>query len=318
MHPPAKEAERHKETIEVVEDLITALDPKLLSKRAVDCKEYSRALFYLEPYMEHNMQAQEQDELAQALQSIYTQVDDPDGLEGISARVMNVSLDQQALNHRKAGRWTAAQSWYEIRLAESPSNANIQLDLLTCLKESGQHGKPGRMHFRVEVVLILITDVLLNYVEGMKSSSGSINRIAPFAVEASWATNRWKTLEEYLRLYSAGDVSEVFDLGIGQALLSLKERDVAKFKEHVKMLREKVAGSMSYAATSSLRTAHDLMLRCHVLSDLEMIVDKPEAEDGTQQSILAALDRRLEVLGAYVGDKQYLLGVRRAAMELMR
>jgi len=84
------------------------------------------------------------------------------------------------------------------------------------------------------------------------------------------------------------------------------------------MLREKVAGSMSYATTASLRASHDLMLRCHVLSDLEMIVDKPVTEDGTGQPILAALDRRLEVLGAYVSDKQYLLGVRRAAMELVR
>ncbi|KAK0655783.1 hypothetical protein B0T16DRAFT_487236 [Cercophora newfieldiana] len=300
IHPSAQQAERHKTSIELVENLITALDRKLLSKRAVDCKEYARALFFLEPYFEEqqNIPPDEEEHLTQTIQSIYTQVDDPDGLEGISARVMNISLDQQALNHRKAGRWTAAQSWYEIRLAESPSDTNVQLDLLTCLRESGQH------------------DVLLNYVEGMKSTSNSVNRIAPFAVEASWATNRWKTLEKYLRHYNAGDVSEVFDLGIGQALLSLKEGDVPKFKEQVKMLREKVAGSMSYSATSSLRACHDAMLRCHVLSDLEMIVDKPATED--QQSILAALDRRLEVLGAYVGDKQYLLGVRRAAMELMR
>jgi len=133
----------HKKSIKWVEDLIAALDPELISKRAVDCKDYARALFFLEPYMEDKKNAtpQEMEHLTQTIQSIYTQVDDPDGLEGLSARVMNISLDQQALNHRKAGRWTAAQTWYEIRLAESPSNTNTQLDLLTCLKESGQHGK---------------------------------------------------------------------------------------------------------------------------------------------------------------------------------
>jgi serine/threonine-protein kinase ATR len=165
---------------------------------------------------------------------------------------------------------------------------------------------------------MLLADVLLNYVEGMKSATNSFDKIAPFAVEASWATNRWNTLAEFLELHSGGDVSDVFDLGIGQALLSLKDGNVPKFKEQVKVLREKVAGSMSYATTSSLRACHDLMLRCHVLSDLEMIVDKPGSEDDTKEPILAALDRRLEVLGAYVSDKQYLLGIRRAAMELMR
>ncbi|KAK4682269.1 serine/threonine-protein kinase M1 [Podospora pseudoanserina] len=290
-----------------VEDLLDSLDPKLLSQRAVDCGEYARALYFLEPHLENldkkkPQEVREVDEdyrLRDTLQNIYTQIDDPDGLEGVSAHLGTVTLDQQALNHRKAGRWTAAQTWYEIRLAESPEDTDIQVDLLTCLKESGQH------------------DVLLNYVEGMKRSPATVNRIAPFAVEASWATGRWETLEKYLGLYNAGDVSEVFDLGVGQALLSLKKRDMGGFKEHIQILRDKVAGSMTYSATSSLRACHEAMLRCHVLSDLEMIASN-KALEGDNQAVLATLDRRLQVLGAYVGDKQYLLGVRRAAMELMR
>jgi serine/threonine-protein kinase ATR len=164
----------------------------------------------------------------------------------------------------------------------------------------------------------LSIDVLLNYVEGMKRSPSTVSRIVPFAVEASWATGRWQTMEKYLRLYTAGDISEVFDLGIAQALLCLKDGDVQKFKDHVQMMRDKVAGSMSLSVTSSLRACHDAMLRCHVLSDLEMIANEKLEGDGDQQVILTALNRRLEVLGAYVSDKQYLLGVRRAAMELMR
>jgi serine/threonine-protein kinase ATR len=146
----------------------------------------------------------------------------------------------------------------------------------------------------------------------------TVNRIAPFAVEAAWATGRWQTLEKYLRLYNAGDVSEIFDLGVGQALLSLKDGNIGKFKEHIQMLRDKVAASMTYSTTSSLRASHDAMLKCHVLSDLEMIANENLKGDGDQQAVLTALDRRLEVLGAYVSDKQYLLGIRRAAMELMR
>jgi serine/threonine-protein kinase ATR len=150
----------------------------------------------------------------------------------------------------------------------------------------------------------------------MKSNSTSISKLIPFAVEASWATNRWKTLEHYLRLYNSGDVSEVFNLGIGQALLCLKEHNFVSFQEQVRMLRDKVAGSMTYAATSSLKSCHDLLLRCHVLSDLEMIVQVDLQSE--RQPLLTTLSRRLEVLGPYAGDKQYLLGVRRAAMELMR
>ena len=75
------------------------------------------------------------------LQDIYTQIDEPDGIEGISAHLHVLDIDQQILAHRKAGRWTAAQSWYEIKLAETPDDMDVQVNLLTCLKESGQHGK---------------------------------------------------------------------------------------------------------------------------------------------------------------------------------
>ena len=161
-------------------------------------------------------------------------------------------------------------------------------------------------------------DVLLNYVEGMNTTPATINRIVPYAVEASWATGRWQTLQKYLGSYNAGNHLEVFNLGIGSALLSLKDGKPDQFKDYMRELRDKVASSMSYSATVSLQSCHDAMLKCHVLTDLEIIADHSKNAKRDQQEIQAHLTRRLEVLGAYVSDKQYLLGIRRAAMELMR
>ncbi|KAK4192472.1 protein kinase rad3 [Podospora australis] len=306
---------KDQEWISRIEEVIGSFDPNLLSQRAIDCNEYARALFFLEPHLEQrdgrrggqkdkgakqNDDEQNDEWLRESLQKIYTNIDDPDGLEGISAHLGTVTLDQQALNHRKAGRWTAAQTWYEIRLAESPEDADIQVDLLTCLKESGQH------------------DVLLNVVEGMKTTAQTVNRIVPFAVEASWATGRWEALEKYLNCFNAGEVHEIFNLGVGKALLCLKNGDVDQFRENIQMIRDKVAGTLTYSTTSSLKACHDAMLRCHVLGDLDMLANDRYNAGADQQAILEALDRRLEVLGAYVSDKQYLLGIRRAAMHLLR
>lgn len=77
----------------------------------------------------------------QRLQEIYTQIDEPDGIEGISSFLQVLDVSQHILEHRKAGRWTAAQSWYEMALAEDPENPEIEFDLMTCFRESGQHGK---------------------------------------------------------------------------------------------------------------------------------------------------------------------------------
>lgn len=160
--------------------------------------------------------------------------------------------------------------------------------------------------------------MLLNHVGGMTYDGTTINKIAPFAVEASWATGRWETLQRYLYSYNAGNHLEEFNLGIGSALLALKDGQTESFVSQIQELKEKAASTMSLSATASLQSAHDAMLKCHVLADLEIIAGDHKKEGGDQHAIMTTMNRRLEVLGAYVNDKQYLLGIRRAAMELMR
>lgn len=82
----------------------------------------------------------ERTRLLERLQEIYANIDEPDGLEGISAHLHVLDINQQILSHKKAGRWTAAQSWYEMQLAKEPDNIDVQIDLLNCLKQAGQHG----------------------------------------------------------------------------------------------------------------------------------------------------------------------------------
>lgn len=129
--------------IKRVQRVIDSLPPELLSQRAFDCKQYARALFFLEPSLLKDGEMRVvQGTLPgyQSLQHIYAEIDEPDALEGLFAIMPNLDLGQETQGHRKAGRWTAAQTWYEVQLAESPDDVDVQLELLTCLKESGQHG----------------------------------------------------------------------------------------------------------------------------------------------------------------------------------
>lgn len=75
---------------------------------------------------------------------------------------------------------------------------------------------------------------------------------------------------------------------------------------------------MNHSATASLQAAHDIMLKCHVLTDLEIITSANPRDEEDRKATMALLDGRVEVIGAYFNDKQYLLGIRRAAMELTR
>ena len=130
--------------IQSVEAVLAVIPADIISRRAVECKSYSRALFHWEQFLRqkrerHNASHSEED--LERLQEIYTQIDEPDGIEGISVHLQVLNIDQQILEHRKAGRWTAAQSWYELLLTEKPTDLDVQYNLLTSLKESGQYGE---------------------------------------------------------------------------------------------------------------------------------------------------------------------------------
>ena len=131
--------------ISLVESFLSAIPAEVLSRRAVECRSFARALYYWEQYIREQkvrpaITDEELEPLYERLQDIYTQIDEPDGIEGISSHLHVLNIDQQVLEHRKAGRWNAVQSWYELVLQEKPEDTEVQFSLLTSLKESGQHG----------------------------------------------------------------------------------------------------------------------------------------------------------------------------------
>lgn len=127
-----------------VEEVLSVIPPEMMGLRSFECNSYARALFYWEQHIRQKRECTSDDEMVplyEKLQKMYTEIDEPDGIEGISTKLHVLNMDQQILEHRKAGRWTAAQSWYELLLSEKPGDLELQTNLLTCLKESGQHGK---------------------------------------------------------------------------------------------------------------------------------------------------------------------------------
>lgn len=134
--------------ISCVEGILQQIPAEVISRRAVECGSYARALYHCEQYYRQEKAKAEdagapfhRDELMEHLQFIYSNIEEPDCIEGISANLQVLNPDQQIIEHRKAGRWTAAQSWYEIALLERPDDTETQINLLTALKQSGQYGK---------------------------------------------------------------------------------------------------------------------------------------------------------------------------------
>lgn len=148
----------------------------------------------------------------------------------------------------------------------------------------------------------------------MNKSSSAVSKLLPFATEASWATGRWDTLQKYIS-GAPPEIGGDFNISVGRTLLALHRNNLGEFSSTIRTLREQIACSLSASTTSSLSVCREAMLKFHVLTELEMIVD---ANGGHRKQVLESLGRRLEAIGSYLNDKQYLLGIRRAAMQLTR
>jgi len=99
-HDPTEIADQ----IQRVDIVLSMIPPEIISQRAVECKSYSRALFYWEQHIrdcrEREISADKNTELLERLQDIYTQIDEPDGIEGISAHLHVLDIEQQILGHK--------------------------------------------------------------------------------------------------------------------------------------------------------------------------------------------------------------------------
>ena len=307
--------------IKSVEQILSSIPPEVISKRAVECKSFSRALFHWEQYIRQSKSYNEKrddtdlEPLYQRLQEIYTQIDEPDGIEGISTYLHVLDVDQQVLEHRKSGRWAAAQSWYELQLDEDPNNTDTQLNLLTCLKESGQQGKIPKTLRHCSSTNLVSIDALLSKFETFSESEEYPSKLFPFALEASISTGKWSKLEKYLKVCPKENATD-FTVGIASALNALRNGDKSAFNEIVQKLRLNTTRSMTANSTMSLQTCHDMLLQLHALSDVEAIVNADIQTGMTKTELVDTLDHRLDLLGVYISEKQYLLGLRRAAMEL--
>jgi serine/threonine-protein kinase ATR len=133
------------EQLTQVESLMSSIDQDLMAQAAFTCKAYARALMTFEQRITTLQERKAPDEVLQGyydrLHVIYAQLDEPDGMEGVSTKVISPSLEHQIREHESTGRWTSAQSCWEVKLQHSPENVSLHIGLLRCLRNLGHYGR---------------------------------------------------------------------------------------------------------------------------------------------------------------------------------
>jgi serine/threonine-protein kinase ATR len=128
-----------------VDSVISAIDRDLLARAALRCKAYALSLMkfegrIMEMRSEQAVPQSQFHEVYERLHELYAALDEPDAMTGVTAFIPLPSLEHQIRQHESNGRWTSAQSCWEVRLQESPDNAAHHLGLLRCLRNLGHFG----------------------------------------------------------------------------------------------------------------------------------------------------------------------------------
>ncbi|KAI7682478.1 hypothetical protein KC353_g21655, partial [Hortaea werneckii] len=241
--------------------------------------------------------------LYEKLQDIYASIDEPDGLEGIGAHLSILSEEQQVVQHTKSGRWTAAQAWYEMELAKNPGDDHTQLKLLDCLRETGQYAP-----------LLRYAQNFLQQTQAVTSPNAS-DKILSLALEGQWMTADLQGLK--LQLQGIDDINPTskFNLGLSNLLIATADGGEESFLNQLSTLRTSIVGTMTASGTNTLQACHPELGKLHALYEIEALNSKGQEEISR---FVEASPKRLDALGSYMTDKQYLLGLRRAAMSARR
>lgn len=276
--------------IAYIEKFTTSIRADVITKRSIECREYARALLHWEEYINSGIETT--DKHFQRLQNIYAQIDEPDGIEGISTRMKIVSTEAQILEHKTTGRWHAVQDWYETRVTNEPQNVDLQVKLLHALKESGQQ------HVLYHHVVHILQDKpLLD------------DRIIPYAVESAWSTGQFDAIQRILE----GQDNLSFDAHIGLEMLRLRQGHYTQVHANALDLVLHAGSDLTHNSTASIAACTESRLKMHVAEDIRLMLG---ADLDTRGDVIDRLRARLSILGTNDGFKQYLLNIHRAMMSL--
>ncbi|KAK9360773.1 hypothetical protein V1504DRAFT_453911 [Lipomyces starkeyi] len=296
-------AEEQLSTQNVYSDrLMNSIPGEVVGERAFESQSYARSLFYYEQYLREIKAAKDNDNdkteaIYRKLQQIYTKLDDPDAIQGISTLLLSSDLEQQIQEHEAAGRWDLARNCYEICVRDRPDDIEMQSRLLMCLRELNEY------------------DAILHRLDITEHEDGDkVKQLIDLGIEASWVLGNWKSVEYWIQKAT----KPTFDYSVGKALTGIRSGDIVGLFQTLSEARSNVANEIAMFESSSPKLSHEFIFRLHALADIETMVMsclKPKTNYATQ---VHYMNQRTQMDGGSYRENRYLLDLRRAVIGLMQ
>ncbi|GAA6007639.1 hypothetical protein JCM11491_003906 [Sporobolomyces phaffii] len=287
----------------VVEGVLQDIPHILVGQAALTCKSYARSLLNFESHIvaQRAHGGNEVDKDLQAyyenLHECYADLDEPDGMEGISTKILSPSILHQIREHESTGRWTSAQSCWEVKLQQKPDDAANHVGLLRCLRNLGHY------------------DSMRTHIMGLLSSRTEEvdweRILAPFNIEASLFVGDWKAVEDTLQVPELEGPEAAF----GRVLCAMRAGDQAQVDKAFFEAREQLGGPIVAAGRESYRRVYDSVVHLHVLDELKTIHELRNVPSSSAK-LVKTLQDHLSVTSPSFRAREPILNLRRTAFRL--
>ncbi|XP_026479798.1 serine/threonine-protein kinase ATR-like [Ctenocephalides felis] len=235
-------------------NFVNKFDKSVLSKGNFECEEYSRALLYLEWYLEEN--EEKISSYLSDLANIYAKLDEGDAVAGIlSIMEHEPSLQDQILFHEVTGQLQDAAACYEIKAQEISLDRDLMLGMIRCYLGLDQ---PYMAYKLAHSVSMIEDEIGCSITESL--------------AEPLWRLGKWDDLSELL---VREEVKESPEWGVrfGHALLSFKNRQRNDFKMELDTMRTNLMCNLTNVTmeNGAYQQAYPHIIKLHILNEFESV-----------------------------------------------
>ncbi|THH16411.1 hypothetical protein EW146_g4222 [Bondarzewia mesenterica] len=293
-----------------VDSVLSSIDQDLMANAAFQCKAYARSLMSFERRIvslrERQAHTVEIQDCYERLHEIYANIDEPDGMEGVSTLILSPTLEHQIRQHESTGRWTSAQSCWELQLQQSPDKLEHHIGLLRCLRNLGHY------------------DTLRTHVKGVLTRNPEWkSSLAGFQVESAWMIGDWGEVKALVDETNAQTSSMV----MARLLLAYRSEDASAIVQAQSQAFMVLGSAITASGAREYRHAYDAVLNLHLVHEVDMVHEfvksLPLSGPGSsrqRQNILGTLSRnlvaRLELTLPTFRIREPVLSMRRTAFGL--